>query len=348
MTTSTLRIQVRRGTAAAWTSAATVLSAGEIGFETDTGKFKIGDGTTAWASLSYFDDTDAGIQKTIVDAKGDLIVGTAADTVSRLAVGSNNQELIADSAQSAGVKWASSIHSLLAAKGGIVTASAANTPAYLAVGTDGQVLTADSAQANGVKWAAAGSGSVASDTIWDAAGDLAVGTGADTAARLAVGAAFKKLQVNSGATALEWVGAIGARAYLATSAQSISNSTHTALQFNAESFDSNTLHDNSTNNTRLTIPTGMTGKWMFAGGAEFAANATGQRQITLKKNGTTFLTQSIQVATSAFDQEVLVIDVLSMTAADYMELHAYQTSGGSLNVNFGESKTFLTAIYLGP
>lgn len=46
-------IQVRRDTAAAWTSANTTLATGEIGFETDTGKFKVGNGT-AWNSLGYF------------------------------------------------------------------------------------------------------------------------------------------------------------------------------------------------------------------------------------------------------------------------------------------------------
>jgi len=46
-------IQVKRGTAASWTSANTVLAAGEIGFETDTKKLKVGDGTTAWTSLGY-------------------------------------------------------------------------------------------------------------------------------------------------------------------------------------------------------------------------------------------------------------------------------------------------------
>lgn len=49
-----------------------------------------------------------------------------------------------------------------------------------------------------------GGGSVATDTIWDAAGDLAVGTGADTAAKLAKGTALQVLRVNAGATALEW------------------------------------------------------------------------------------------------------------------------------------------------
>ena len=50
------KIQVRRGTASAWTSANTLLSQGEIGFETDTNKFKIGDGTNNWADLEYFLD----------------------------------------------------------------------------------------------------------------------------------------------------------------------------------------------------------------------------------------------------------------------------------------------------
>lgn len=47
------KIQNRRGTAAEWTSANPVLSAGEIGFETDTLKFKIGNGVLTWAQLSY-------------------------------------------------------------------------------------------------------------------------------------------------------------------------------------------------------------------------------------------------------------------------------------------------------
>jgi hypothetical protein len=47
------QIQVRRGTAAEWTSANPTLSSGEWGFETDTGKTKIGNGSTAWTSLGY-------------------------------------------------------------------------------------------------------------------------------------------------------------------------------------------------------------------------------------------------------------------------------------------------------
>lgn len=48
-----VQIQLRRGTAAAWTSANPTLADGEIGIESDTDQFKIGDGLTAWTNLSY-------------------------------------------------------------------------------------------------------------------------------------------------------------------------------------------------------------------------------------------------------------------------------------------------------
>lgn len=50
----------------------------------------------------------------------------------------------------------------------------------------------------------------------------------------------------------------GALAYKSGSAQSISISTHTAITFNAEEYDTNSIHDNVTNNDRLTVPTGVT------------------------------------------------------------------------------------------
>lgn len=55
MTTYT-RFKLRNGTAAEWTAANPVLLVGEIGVETDTRRYKIGDGTTAWAGLSYYVD----------------------------------------------------------------------------------------------------------------------------------------------------------------------------------------------------------------------------------------------------------------------------------------------------
>lgn len=57
----TTRMQQRRGTAEQWLEINPILASGEIGFETDTNKFKVGNGVAAWAALPYFlNSTDIG------------------------------------------------------------------------------------------------------------------------------------------------------------------------------------------------------------------------------------------------------------------------------------------------
>jgi hypothetical protein len=53
------RMQQRRGTAQQWTTSDPILNVAEIGYETDTNKFKIGDGTNHWSDLSYFTDAES-------------------------------------------------------------------------------------------------------------------------------------------------------------------------------------------------------------------------------------------------------------------------------------------------
>ena len=65
------RMQQRRGTAAQWTAANPTLAAGEIGFETDNNRFKIGDGVTAWGSLDYFANSAA--LSDLIDGAPDLL-----------------------------------------------------------------------------------------------------------------------------------------------------------------------------------------------------------------------------------------------------------------------------------
>jgi hypothetical protein len=63
---------------------------------------------------------EGGIQPTIVDAKGDLIAAVAADSLNRLAVGSNDQVLVADSAASTGLAWKSYGAQVVAGKNAII------------------------------------------------------------------------------------------------------------------------------------------------------------------------------------------------------------------------------------
>jgi hypothetical protein len=70
-------IQIRRGLAATWTSLNPILSAGEMGLETDTKKMKVGDGATVWNSLAYrigqVDNINfSGNTISSVDANGDI------------------------------------------------------------------------------------------------------------------------------------------------------------------------------------------------------------------------------------------------------------------------------------
>jgi hypothetical protein len=97
-----------------------------------------------------------GIQPTIVDAKGDIIAATAADSVTRLAVGTNNTVLMADSAEATGLKWGASAQSVMTTKGDLLTEDASSVLTRLAVGANDTVLTADSSTATGLKWATAG------------------------------------------------------------------------------------------------------------------------------------------------------------------------------------------------
>ena len=73
------QIQIRRGTAAQWTSANPTLAAGEFGYETDTGKAKIGNGSSAWIILSYAISGAAGTVTSITAGTG-LSGGTITST----------------------------------------------------------------------------------------------------------------------------------------------------------------------------------------------------------------------------------------------------------------------------
>lgn len=79
------------------------LLTGALYFNSATSAMKVYTGSS-WALVAP--DTSSFISKTLIDAKGDLILGSAADTVVRLGIGTDTFVLTADSTQAAGVKWA--------------------------------------------------------------------------------------------------------------------------------------------------------------------------------------------------------------------------------------------------
>lgn len=98
------------------------------------------------------------IQKSLMDAKGDIYAATSADTVTRLGVGTNDTVLTADSGTPTGLAWKAVDLSgliqrdIIDAKGDILVGTGNNVLDNLPVGTDGQVLTANAATSSGLAW----------------------------------------------------------------------------------------------------------------------------------------------------------------------------------------------------
>lgn len=114
---STVRIQVRRGTSSEWTTANPILAAGEMGVETNTNKFKFGNGTDAWSALSYAAadsatigelsqdainqalSVGAGLTKTYDDNANTIVVTVNTDVVSTKAFATSEATTAASAAQ---------------------------------------------------------------------------------------------------------------------------------------------------------------------------------------------------------------------------------------------------------
>jgi hypothetical protein len=143
------RMQQRRGTAAQWTAANPILAAGEIGFETDTSKFKMGNGSSTWSALQYF--ANAAELAAIVDGAPGLLntlnelaasIGDDPDfigTVTAHTSDTTGVHGIADTAllaTTAGMNSAIGIASLASAQDATAKANGAEAAAIAAAATD--------------------------------------------------------------------------------------------------------------------------------------------------------------------------------------------------------------------
>jgi hypothetical protein len=90
-----VKILIRRGTAAEWTAANPILASGEFGYETDTKKLKIGNGTSAWSALAYAGAEDV-IPASAITARGQLITGSDSADFAVLSIGSAGTFVVED------------------------------------------------------------------------------------------------------------------------------------------------------------------------------------------------------------------------------------------------------------
>lgn len=140
------------------------------------------------------------------------------------------------------------------------------------------------------------------------------------------------------------VSASMARAY-GTAATSATNGAWTAAALAAENFDTDSYHDNTTNNSRITIPSD--GTYLFVGQINFAASAAGTiRGVALRANGSAYRAAYYQPPMGATYENALQISLIyQFVAGDYIQIVGFQDTGAALNITNTSTQTPALAVY---
>lgn len=124
---------------------------------------------------------------------------------------------------------------------------------------------------------------------------------------------------------------VGARVYAST-ATTLTTATWGSVAMNNERFDTNAFHDNATNNSRLTVPSGHGGTYLMGCNIEIGGNATGERGARIILNGATVIVQDLRpVVTggSLPDARICLTTLYALSVADYIEAQAWQNTGSN-------------------
>lgn len=133
-----------------------------------------------------------------------------------------------------------------------------------------------------------------------------------------------------------------------TTAQTITTSTQTKIEFDAVDSDGWNCWDLSPNPTRLTVP--VTGRYFVTANVAFEAASSGHRAVNILKNNTVELARSDfnPVSNSIDTHSTVTTHAVSLTKGDYVELRVWQNSGSDLDIlDSSDHQPKLSLIYLG-
>ena len=121
--------------------------------------------------------------------------------------------------------------------------------------------------------------------------------------------------------------------------QSIPGATETTVEWNAEDYDTDTMHDNSVNPSRITIKTA--GIYLFTAGLNFGSGSGATTQIFLRLNGSSVFARMI------YDASATATSVTAMykcAVNDYVEVRVYIGTGRNVGA---DTSTYFSALWLG-
>jgi hypothetical protein len=188
------------------------------------------------------------------------------------------------------------------------------------------------------------------NTLTTTTGDIIYASAANTPARLGIGSTDQVLKVSGGIPA--W-GAAPAATFVGVNVsksadQTLTTNVQTTITFDVEQFDTDNFHSNTTNNSRLTVPSGKAGKYLVVGTWYWTNATTGWRGAVIYKNGNEFLQGTFTLA-SGDALQYNVVGIVDLAVGDYIEMAASQSSGGNLNLvgTLGQRRTNLGMFLIG-
>lgn len=113
---------------------------------------------------------------------------------------------------------------------------------------------------------------------------------------------------------------------------SLASGSYASLPFNSEDFDTDNIHDVTTNNTRLTCNTA--GVYLITVNVSFFMNATGSRSLKILLNGSTIIGMVTDNTSTILTMRLNINTIYKLSVGDYIEIQAYQDSGSALNVPY--------------
>lgn len=121
-----------------------------------------------------------------------------------------------------------------------------------------------------------------------------------------------------------------ARATMSVATQSIPQNTFTLINLGAEEFDTDSMHDNTTNNSRLTV--NSAGKYLFTGHISLGGGTGSLRLFRLAKNGLSQPQAGLGIPPPGANGIGMTIScILNMGVGDYVHLEMLSDSPGSIN-----------------
>ena len=240
----------------------------------------------------------------------------------------------------------------------VFASAAARTTALASVLAEGMVTYLKDTDVveiyTGAAWVSLDDPNAIQNSIVDAKGDIITATADNTPARLAVGTNGQTLVADSTAsTGLKWAapstpGYVGVSCNRTTQGLALVSGTQVVIPYpSTDGWDTNGFHDPASNNTRITIPTGYGGKYLFNFTVCNNTASPGYTYVVLKVNGTN-VTTGYGVVTSTYPSQIKSTDVVQMSlclvlsAADYVEI-AIQTD----RTNTDSISSTFQATYLG-